>query len=83
MTKINLMLLTSGITGFSVKRQNFDVFVVGASGQKLSTGAPRHTVNRTFMMLISLKTHHWGFRCTTKKHKHAISSYAVIFLQCL
>lgn len=64
------MWLTSGIAGFSVERQHFDVFVVGASGQKLPTGAPSHTVNRTFMMLISPKAHHWGFRCTTERHMY-------------
>lgn len=63
-------LLTGGIAGFSVERQHFDVLVVGASGQKLPTGAPCHTVNRTFMMFISLKAHHWGFTCTTARHKN-------------
>lgn len=64
--------LTGGIAGFSVEWQHFDVLVVGASGQKLPTGTPRHTVNRTFMMFISLKAHHRGFTCTTERHKHTI-----------
>lgn len=54
-----VLALTCGVAGLGTKRQNFDIFVVGACSQQLPTMAPGNTVDGTFVMLVPLEAHRW------------------------
>lgn len=48
-------MLTCGVAGLGTKWQDFDTFVVGTCSEQLSTVAPGHTVNGTFVVFVPLK----------------------------
>lgn len=52
-------MLTCGVAGLCTKRQNFDVFVIGACSQQLPTLAPGNAVDGTFVMFVPLEAHRW------------------------
>lgn len=52
-------VLTCSIAGLGAKRQDFDIFVVGASSQQLPTLAPGNTVDGTFVVFVPLEADDW------------------------
>lgn len=52
-------MLTCCIAGLCTKRQDFDIFVIGACSQQLPTVAPGHTVDGTFVVFVPLEADDW------------------------
>lgn len=50
---------TCCIAGLCTKRQDFDIFVIGACSQQLPTVAPGHTVDGTFVVFVPLEADDW------------------------
>lgn len=51
------VVVTCGVTRVCIERQDFDVFVVGASGQQLSTVTPGDAVDGAFVMFVPPEAH--------------------------
>lgn len=55
---------TCGIAAVCIERQDFDVFIIGAGSQQLSTVAPGHTVDRALVMFVPSEAHRRLLDCT-------------------
>lgn len=52
-------MLTRSVAGLGTKRQDFDIFVIGACSQQLPTVAPGYTVDGTFVVFVPLEANDW------------------------
>ena len=54
---MKLMNSTCGVAAVCIERQDFHIFIIGASCQQLSAVAPGHAVDRAFVMFVPSEAH--------------------------